>query len=352
MTIRERIERLEHETLSPHAALSARSAGRARDEPQCDVRTVFQRDRDRIIHQCKAFRRLAHKTQVFINPRHDHVRTRLNHTLEVSQIARTIAKALRLNEALTEAVALGHDVGHTPFGHAGEAVLDDVYRRFDSQAGFHHADQSLRVVTVLENDGGGLNLCRETLDGIESHSKGRQDMGVVLAADRPRTLEARVVSVADRIAYLNHDIDDSLRADLITPDDIPGESRAVLGSRYSERISTMVRDVIEHSQDQPAIRMGDEVREATDHLKEFLYESLYDSPPMREERRRARMVLESLFRLYMDSEEPLRDAVGEVPTEMAARARLVCDHIAGMTDRFATEQYVAHFLPGAFQIVD
>ena len=299
-----------------------------RDEPQCDVRTVFQRDRDRIIHQCKAFRRLAHKTQVFISPRHDHIRTRLSHTLEVSQIARTIAKALRLNEALTEAIALGHDVGHTPFGHAGEAVLDEVYHHFDPSAGFRHAAQSLRVVTVLENDGAGLNLCLETLDGIESHSKGRQDMDEVLAADGP------------------------LRAGLIRSADIPPECSAVLGGRYSARISAMVRDVIEQSQDQPRIRMSDEVREATDRLKEFLYERLYDSPPMREERGRARMVVESLFRLFMDSDAPLREAIGQAPEDTPARARLVCDYIAGMTDRFATEQYATHFLPGAFQGVD
>ncbi len=352
MSIRERIEELERETLSPHATLSAESKGRERDEPQCDVRTVFQRDRDRIIHQCKAFRRLAQKTQVFISPRHDHIRTRLNHTLEVSQIARTIAKALRLNEALTEAIALGHDVGHTPFGHAGEAVLHDLYRQFDPEGGFHHAVQSLRVVTVLENDGAGLNLCRETLDGIESHSKGRQDMDAVLAAERPRTLEARVVSVSDRIAYVNHDIDDCLRANLIDAEDIPGECSAVLGSRYSARISTMVRDVIECSQDQPAIRMGDTVRQATDRLKEFLYERVYDSPPMLEERRRARMVLASLYRLYMASDEALTEATGEATDDTKSRARVVCDYIAGMTDRFATEQYVARFLPGAFQVVD
>ncbi len=352
MTIRERIEQLERETLSPYAALSAESQGREREEAQCDVRTVFQRDRDRIIHQCKAFRRLAHKTQVFISPRHDHIRTRLNHTLEVSQIARTIAKALRLNEALTEAVALGHDVGHTPFGHAGEAVLDQLYRQFDPGGGFHHAAQSLRVVTALENEGAGLNLCHETLDGIASHSKGRQDMGAVLAADRPRTLEARVVSLSDRIAYVNHDIDDSLRADLITAADIPRECTSVLGTRYSARISTMVRDVIEHSEDQPAIRMSDAVVEATDRLKEFLYERLYESPPMQEERRRARMVLESLFRLYMESDEALVEAVGEAPAEPKARVRAVCDYVAGMTDRFATEAYVSRFLPGAFQVVD
>ncbi len=352
MSIRERIEELERETLSSHAALSADSEGRARDEPQCDVRTVFQRDRDRIIHQCKAFRRLAHKTQVFISPRHDHIRTRLNHTLEVSQIARTIAKALRLNEALTEAIALAHDVGHTPFGHAGEAVLDELCRQFDPDGGFHHAAQSLRVVTVLENDGAGLNLCRETLDGIESHSKGRQDMAVVLAADRPRTLEARVVSVSDRIAYVNHDIDDCLRAELIGAADIPGECSSVLGTRYSARISTMVRDVIEHSEDRPAIGMSDEVIEATDRLKEFLYERLYESAPMQEERRRARMVLESLFRLYMESGEALMEAVGQAPSDAKLRARIVSDYVAGMTDRFATEHYVARFLPGAFQVVD
>jgi len=346
MTIRERIEQLESETLSPYAALSENSRGREREEPQCDVRTVYQRDRDRIIHQCKAFRRLAHKTQVFISPRHDHIRTRLSHTLEVSQIARTIAKALRLNESLTEAIALGHDVGHTPFGHAGEEVLDEAYREYDPTAHFLHAEHSVRVVTVVERDGEGLNLCRETVDGIGSHSKGRRDTAEVLQSDRPLTLEATVVSVSDRIAYLNHDLDDCASAGLVAPEAIPQECRDVLGTRYSQRISTMVRDVIEQSENQPVVRLSSRVLRAVDALKEFLYENVYHAPPMLEERRRVRMVIQSLFRLYMTSDEALVAAVGRAPEPVAARARLVCDYIAGMTDRYATDRYVESYLPG------
>ncbi|MBM3475487.1 MAG: deoxyguanosinetriphosphate triphosphohydrolase [Armatimonadetes bacterium] len=346
MTIRERIEQLERETLSPYAALSVESRGRAQPEDQCDVRTVYQRDRDRIIHQCKAFRRLSHKTQVFISPRHDHIRTRLSHTLEVSQIARTIARALRLNESLTEAIALGHDVGHTPFGHAGEEVLDEVYRGYDPEAHFRHADHSVRVVTVLERDGAGLNLCVETVDGIGCHSKGRRDLAEVLAAEHALTLEATVVSLSDRVAYLNHDLDDCLGAGLIQPEDIPRECAEVLGARYSQRISTMVRDIIEQSESQPEIRISPAVSSAADRLKEFLYERVYHASVLLEERRRVRMVIESLFRLYMTADEALSAAIGQVPAQVPERARVVCDYIAGMTDRYATDRYVESFLPG------
>ncbi|MBM3499213.1 MAG: deoxyguanosinetriphosphate triphosphohydrolase [Armatimonadetes bacterium] len=346
MIIRERIEQLERETLSPYAALSTNSRGRERPEEPCDVRTVYQRDRDRIIHQCKAFRRLAHKTQVFISPRHDHIRTRLSHTLEVSQIARTIAKALRLNESLTEAIALGHDVGHTPFGHAGEEVLHAVYREYDPDARFHHAEHSVRVVTALEREGQGLNLCRETVDGIGSHSKGRRGIAQVLERERPLTLEALVVSLSDRVAYLNHDLDDCLGAGLIRPDDLPAECVEVLGARYSQRISTMVSDIIEQSEGQSAIRLSPSIIGAVDALKEFMYERVYHSPPMIEERRRVRMVIESLFRLYMTSEDALAAAVGRVPESTPDRARAVCDYVAGMTDRYATDRYVESFLPG------
>jgi len=347
MTIRERIEEQERQALSPYAALSAESRGREREESQCEVRTVYQRDRDRIIHQCKAFRRLAQKTQVFISPRQDHIRTRLSHTLEVSQIARTIAKALRLNESLTEAIALGHDVGHTPFGHGGEAVIDATYRKHDPEAGFQHAAHSLRLLTVLENDGAGLNLCRETLDGIATHSKGSQNLSELLQAEPMETLEAMVVRLSDRIAYVNHDIDDCVRARLIGAEHIPGECVAVLGNRHSARIGTMVRDVIEQSQDRPQISMSEAVCQATDLLKDFLYEMVYHSAPMRRERERVQVVVESLFDMYMESDEELSDIAPVIPSDPRARARLVCDYIAGMTDRYATERYVAHFLPGA-----
>jgi dGTPase len=346
MTIRERTEQLERDTLSPYAALSTNSRGRERPEPQCNVRTLYQRDRDRIIHQCKAFRRLAHKTQVFISPRHDHVRTRLSHTLEVSQIARTIAKALRLNESLTEAIALGHDVGHTPFGHAGEEVLDAVFREYDPHTHFRHADHSVRVVTVLERDGQGLNLCWETVEGIGSHSKGRRNIADVLASEQPLTLEAVVVSLSDRVAYLNHDLDDCLGAGLVFAEDLPPECTATLGTRYSQRIGTMVGDIIEQSEGQPAIRVSGPVAQAVDALKEFMYERVYHAPPLDEERRRVRMVIESLFRLYMTSDDALGAATGGVPSATSERARVVCDYIAGMTDRYATDRYVESFLPG------
>ncbi|MGQ9730102.1 MAG: deoxyguanosinetriphosphate triphosphohydrolase [Candidatus Zipacnadales bacterium] len=346
MTIRESIEQLERQTLSPYAALSANSRGREREEPECEVRTAYQRDRDRIIHQCKAFRRLAHKTQVFISPRHDHIRTRLSHTLEVSQIARTIAKALRLNETLTEAIALGHDVGHTPFGHAGEAVLDEVYRTYDPTAHFHHAEHSVRVLTVLEQEGRGLNLCRETLEGIAAHSKGRRNIQDVLESSAGLTLEAVVVSLADRIAYLNHDIDDCIAARLITAADIPTACTQVLGVRYSTRINTMVKDVIEQSAGQPAIRMSCCVAQAVDLLKEFLYERVYFSPPMLEEQARVRMVVHGLFRHYMESPDLLTKIANNPLATPAERARVVCDYIAGMTDRYATDRYVEFFLPG------
>jgi dGTPase len=347
MTIRERIERQERETLSPYAAFSADTRGRERSETECDVRTAYQRDRDRIIHQCKGFRRLAHKTQVFISPRQDHIRTRLSHTLEVSQIARTIAKALGLNEALTEAIALGHDVGHTPFGHGGEAILDATYRKHDPEAAFHHAAHSLRLLTVIENDGAGLNLCQETLDGIASHSKGRQDLADLFHPEPTETLEAMVVRLSDRIAYVNHDIDDCLRAGLIRLEEIPAECTTVLGDRHSARIGTMVRDVIEQSQDCPHIRMSDCICRATDVLKDFLYDRVYHSPPMLRERERVRVVLESLFDLYMESDDELASTAGGIPADPRGRARLVCDYLAGMTDRYATDRYLTHFLPGA-----
>ena len=352
MTIRERIERLDRETLSPHAAQSADSRGRRVEEPECDVRTVYQRDRDRIIHQCNAFRRLAQKTQVFISPRHDHIRTRLSHTLEVSQIARTIAKALRLNESLTEAIALGHDVGHTPFGHAGEEVVDALYRRYDPEAGFRHAEHSVRVLTTLEKSGEGLNLCAETLEGIAAHSKGRLNTSEVLETGPARTLEATVVSLADRIAYLNHDVDDCIRAGFIHADDIPDECGSVLGDRYSTRISTMVRDVIEQSEAQSEICVSGRVAAAMDRFKEFLWEWVYHSPAMLDERERVRLVVESLFELYMKSDEAYEARLGPVPATEALRARAVCDYVAGMTDRYAADRYVENFLPGAAPLAE
>lgn len=350
MLIRERLESAEQANLSAFAALSVNSAGRRQPEPPCPVRTCYQRDRDRIIHLCRAFRRLAHKTQVFISPREDHLRTRLSHTLEVAQIARTVAKALCLNEDLTEAIALAHDVGHTPYGHSGEAALDRAYRRYDPQACFSHQLHSLRVVEELERDGTGLNLTRETLQGITEHSKGEANLADVLAAGPSSSLEALVVSVSDRIAYLNHDLDDCLRAGLLTPDELPIEVASVLGSSHSARVGTMVTDLIEYSVNlnQPGLQMSPRVLEATDALKREMFESIYLRAELLEDAQKVNGIIGGLFDVYMANDAALRDACDRVPTGHTQRARLVCDYIAGMTDRFATHQYSRHFLPSSF----
>jgi dGTPase len=341
LTPREEREQLEEQTLSPLAAKSAHSRGRARPEDPCPIRTAFQRDRDRIIH-CKAFRRLSHKTQVFIAPEADHYRTRLTHTLEVAQIARTLARALRLNEDLTEAVALGHDLGHTPFGHAGEWALDAAYRESDPSAHFHHAEQSLRVVEVIEKDGQGLNLTWEVRDGIRAHSKGMDDLPKH-PADGPATLEAWLVVYADRIAYVNHDIDDALRAGLITQESLPSDCLAALGDTHAQRITTMVNAIVSHSRDQPALSMDPAVEEATNRLKDFLYERVYYAGAAGEADRIEHM-LNSLFRLYMDNPD-LVPGGPQVARSGPDLARLVCDYLAGMTDRFAAQQFLQHFLP-------
>ncbi len=348
MTIRERTERWEEQYLSPYAALSKNSRGRQRPEEPCPVRTCYQRDRDRIIHLCRAFRRLAQKTQVFFSPREDHLRTRLSHTLEVSQIGRTIAKALRLNEELTEAIALAHDVGHTPFGHVGEAALDEIYRQYDPDAHFKHNEHSLRVVDVIERDGRGLNLTHETREGILAHAKGRQRTLDALTNDLPSTLEAMVIRISDRIAYLNHDLDDCLRLGVLKEKDLPRDVMDVLGWRHSERVGTMVRDLIEHSLDAPRLMMSQEVAEATDALMDFMYERVYNSPMLEQERKRVRAVVQRLFEAYMEDDDLLREATGRVPEDTKARARLVCDYVAGMTDRFAREQFIRIFVPRGF----
>lgn len=339
---REETERREREVLSHYAAKSADSRGRQRPEPPCPIRTDFQRDRDRIIHS-KSFRRLTHKTQVFIAPEGDHYRTRLTHTLEVAQIARTVARALRLNEDLTEAIALGHDLGHTPFGHAGEWALDAAYRAFDPAAHFHHAEQSLRVVEVLEKDGEGLNLTWEVRDGIRGHSKGMEDLPGVSA---PETLEGAVVMYADRIAYINHDIDDAIRAGIITERALPAECVPVLGDTHSRRITAMVSDLVSRSRERPEITMSAEVGEATDRLKDFLYDNVYQTVGVSgSESERVSRLIHDLFRFYM----PHPDQVPGGP-EAAAQggqqlARCVCDYLAGMTDRFASHQFQLHFVP-------
>jgi dGTPase len=350
MTIRERLENLEREHLSPHAALSVNTRGRAVAESPDPVRTDYQRDRDRIIHLCRAFRRLAHKTQVFISPREDHLRTRLSHTLEVSQIGRTIAKALRLNEELTEAIALGHDVGHTPFGHSGEAALDEAYRRHDPDATFTHYEHSLRVVDELERDGAGLNLTYETRMGIVQHSKGEADLTAVLG-EPDMTLEAMVIRLSDRIAYLNHDLDDCLRMGVLRQEDLPGDVMAVLGFRHSQRVGRMVTDVIDASLDvrtqasAARLAMSAEMTEATDSLRRFMFDQVYLRPELQVEIKKVHGIVGGLSDVYMTNDAALFEAGGNVPTDSRGRARLVTDYIAGMTDRFARAQYLKHFLP-------
>lgn len=327
MNIRERLEENERKILSPFACLSSRSRGRQIPEEKCTVRTEFQRDRDRIIH-CKAFRRLKHKTQVFLSPEGDHYRTRLTHTLEVSQIARTIARALMLNEDLTEAIALGHDLGHTPFGHAGERALDHFYTE-----GFRHYEQSLRVVDVLEKDGEGLNLTYETRNGILCHTKGKET----------DTLEGRIVRLADRIAYINHDIDDAVRADVIRESEIPWDSAAVLGRSTSRRINTLVLSVIENSQN-GMIQMDSEVQSAFDSLHHFMFEVVYKDEYAKREEQKVPELMGMLFDYF--EKNPL-----EMPEENIRIAgtegveRAVCDYLAGMTDRYAKEKFKELFLP-------
>jgi len=323
------------ENLSPYAVKSKLSQGRLRYEEPCPLRTAFQRDRDRIIH-CKAFRRLKHKTQVFIAPLGDHYVTRLTHTLEVSQIARTIARALNLNEDLTEAIALGHDLGHTPFGHVGEDVLNEIYSQ-----GFRHNEQSLRVVDLLENDGQGLNLNWEVRDGILNHSKTRGD---ILGEEwgKVNTLEGEVCKIADMVAYINHDIGDAIRAGIIAERDLPLAAVKILGISHSQRINTMVSDIIDSSWaargydrmiiDKPTISMSPQILEATNILREFLFERVYNVHSAQEEARRAREVIYLLYNCFKEHEDKL-------PPEYRAYSddteRRVVDYIAGMTDQYA-----------------
>ena len=344
MTIRERYEQLEQEILSPKAVMASQTRGRLHDEPKCPVRTDFQRDRDRIIHS-KSFRRLKHKTQVFIDPEEDHYRTRLTHTLEVAQIARTISRALRLNEDLTEAIALGHDLGHTPFGHVGEEALDAVYKEYVPRGGFKHSEQSLRVVDILEKKGLGLNLTWEVRDGILHHSKGRADLSIDAAG--PSTLEGKVVKISDRVAYINHDIDDATRAGIITESDLPTEAVTVVGRTHSDRIGAMVINIVETSRSLNSIGMSKPFRQATDCLKDYLYAEVYGRDVRGiTELRHAGEALKELFRFYMRHPEEIPEITTEPVdnSDTAALARRVCDLISGMTDRFAQKDYAAKFM--------
>jgi len=339
VTIREDLERREQDSLAPQAAKSAASKGRLRPEPEDDVRPAFQRDRDRIIH-CKAFRRLKHKTQVFFAPTGDHYRTRLTHTLEVSQIARTIAKVLRLHEELTEAIALGHDLGHTPFGHAGERVIDRLM-----PGGFNHYEQSLRIIDVLENDGRGLNLTWEVRDGIAKHSKGKSGTPVGMPPPlRASTLEGQIMRVADLIAYVNHDIDDAVRAGLLRSDDLPRDLVQALGTSSSARIATLVKDVVAETVDGglSEIRMSEPVLSAVLKLRSFLFDAVYENTTATAEFRKATDILSGLWEKVRERPEEFLDRRTIDAEGLDAAAR---DFVAGMTDRYAVRLFEQLFIP-------
>lgn len=340
-TIRKRLEGEEDAKLHPRAARSPDSRGRARSEDACSMRPAFQVDRDRILHS-KSFRRLSQKTQVFLAPRGDHYRTRLTHTLEVAQIGRTLSSAMGLNESLTEAIALGHDLGHTPFGHAGEKVLNAT-----NPAGFHHSRQSLRVVDILERDGKGLNLTDEVREGIVKHSKGK---GKLLA--RSSTLEAQVVRIADLVAYLNHDLDDALRAKVLSPSEIPGAVLSGLGETHGKRISTVVADIIKTSLGceldhiAPSAGMHDILLE----FRAFLYERVYENPKVHADFAKASKLMEELFHYLVEHSDMFLDKYAQ-RVESDSIEALVTDFIAGMTDRFAIKLYEKFFMPQPWKVL-
>lgn len=332
MITREIIEKREYEILMPYAAKVAETKGRRVFEEKCNIRTDYQRDKDRIIHS-KSFRRLMHKTQVFLAPEGDHFRTRLTHTIEVSQIARTIARSLGLNEDLTEAIALGHDLGHTPFGHNGEKVLNELH-----EGGFRHNVQSLRVVDVLDSNGvrRGMNLTQEVRDGILNHT----GSGV------PYTLEGQIVKISDRVAYINHDIDDALRSGVITAEDLPNDCIQVLGKDHRSRINTLVTDLIENSFEKDHISMSENCMKHMDLLRSFMFENVYHNPRVKknEDLEKVKNMLESLYRYYLDNPQQLPPDLREMVPEFGL-AEIVKDHIAGMTDRYAMNLYTELFVP-------
>ena len=335
MTIRESLELREKEYLCPYASLSMESEGRDRPESECDIRTIYQRDRDRILHS-KAFRRLKQKTQVFLRPVGDHYRTRLTHTLEVSQNARTIGKALRLNEDLVEAIALGHDLGHTPFGHAGEAALNTI-----CPGGFLHNEQSLRVVEYLEKNCRGLNLTKEVRDGILNHP----------THCMPSTLEGKIVRFSDKIAYIHHDIDDAVRGQIMSEEDIPFELRKILGFSSVERLDTMIHDIIINSEGRPDIVMSPKVEKAMIELRQFMFEKVYTNPVAKGEESKAKSLLLALFEHYMNHLELLpKDYRKLFESGRFSEERVVCDYIAGMTDKYAMEKYAEYFFPIAWKL--
>ncbi len=332
LTIREIQEKREHEQLSPYAAFSDESRGRAIEETPCDIRTCFERDRDRIIHS-KAFRRLNGKTQVFLTPMGDHYRTRMTHTLEVSQIARTIAKALKLNEDLTEAIALGHDLGHTPFGHAGERALNSV-----CPGGFEHHLQSIRVVELIEKKNGKtMNLSWEVKDGIMNHQ----------TEGKPSTLEGKIVRLSDKIAYINHDIDDAIRGQIISEADIPREYTDVIGCSLSQRLNTLIHNIVSNSEGKNDILMSEDVEQAMLNLRKYMFEYVYTNPIAKGQEKKAEKMLVDLYEYYLDHMEAIPEDHRYAPE---GKERAVCDYIAGMTDRYAVTRYNELMVPSGWQV--
>ena len=334
MTIREEIEQWENQYLSPYASKSAKSQGRDVEEEECDIRPVYQRDRDRILHS-NSFRRLKDKTQVFLAPEGDHYRTRLTHTLEVSQNARTIAKALRLNEDLTEAIALGHDIGHTPFGHAGERALARV-----CPEGFEHNVQSVRVVEVLEKRGTGLNLTREVRNGILNHkTKGM-----------PSTLEGRIVRFSDKIAYIHHDMDDAIRGKILCEEDIPKELRNTLGDTTTKRFDCFTHDIIRNSADKDDICMSDEIAEAMRDLRQFMFDNVYTNPRVKSEEVKAERLVEFLYDYFLRNHDRLPEEYMVLVNERGTSLeRAVCDYVSSMSDRYAVGIFNELFLPDSWK---
>ena len=336
MNIREKQEIWEKEYLSPYASLSQNSLGRDREEPQCDVRPLYQRDRDRILHS-KSFRRMKHKTQVFLAPAGDHYRTRLTHTLEVSQIARTIARALRMNEDLTEAIALGHDLGHTPFGHAGDDILNKLH-----PDGFKHYYQSVRVVELLEKNCQGLNLTKEVRDGMMNHSTSRM----------PMTMEGKIVRFSDKIAYINHDIDDAIRAHIISEEDLPIEYRDILGYSPKQRLNSLIHSVINESMGRPDILMADEIERAMLGLRSYMFENVYTNPIAKGQEKKAQNMLEALYHHFMENFHELPEEYVRLVSERGEKKEsVVCDYIAGMTDQYSIQVYENLYVPFVWKVV-
>ena len=333
-SIREMAEEREYEVLSPYAAHAGDSKGREREEPQCDIRSVYQRDRDRILHS-KSFRRLAHKTQVFIAPMGDHYRTRLTHTLEVSQLSRTIAKALRLNDDLCDAIALGHDLGHTPFGHTGERVLNEI-----CPLGFAHFRQSIRVVEVLEKNGEGLNLTWEVRDGILNHR----------TSGHPSTLEGQIVRFCDKIAYINHDIDDAERAGILSEEDIPKTYREILGGSTRDRLNTLIHDVIYSSLDRADIRMSPEIEKAMMELRKFMFDHVYLNSVAKTEEGKVGRMITMLYQYYEKHvDEMPQEYIDLIKKKGQPEPRVVCDYISGMTDQYSISKFQELFVPQSWQ---